>query len=110
MLLEVIATTANDVVTAASHGADRNPSCMIMQTVPINQNALEKLLQAAGERPVTFHRAFDEVKDPEEALALLVHPGTGARQGGRVDYDIDGTLGRQVRRFVDSKTALNHKG
>lgn len=38
----------------------------------INTDALERLLEAAGDRPVTFHRAFDEVPDQEEALATLL--------------------------------------
>jgi len=38
----------------------------------INTDSLEKLLEAAGDRPVTFHRAFDEVPDQEAALATLI--------------------------------------
>ena len=38
----------------------------------IDTEALERLLDAAGDRPVTFHRAFDEVHDQEAALTTLL--------------------------------------
>lgn len=37
----------------------------------IDTDSLERLLEASGDRPVTFHRAFDEVADQETALATL---------------------------------------
>ncbi len=37
--------------------------------------ALERLLAAAGEVPVTFHRAFDRVAEPDRALGELVDLG-----------------------------------
>lgn len=38
----------------------------------IDEDSLQRLLEAADERPVTFHRAFDEAADQEEALSVLV--------------------------------------
>lgn len=38
----------------------------------IDTEALERLLDAAGDLPVTFHRAFDEIADQEEALSTLM--------------------------------------
>lgn len=148
MLLEIIATTADEAVTAVTHGADRvelisafdqgglspsetqitsvldalkkleqtnpNPkmipvhamirphsssfvydkadlSEMVKQIAKmrslgvhafvlgtldahgmIDTSSLERLLEAAGDRPVTFHRAFDEAADQEEALFTLM--------------------------------------
>jgi len=37
--------------------------------------ALRRLVAAAGELPVTFHRAFDETPDAEVALELLIELG-----------------------------------
>ncbi|CAM4292231.1 copper homeostasis protein CutC [Paenibacillus alkaliterrae] len=37
----------------------------------IDTESLQRLLDAAGELPVTFHRAFDEVDDQEEAVITL---------------------------------------
>ncbi|MGM0881702.1 MAG: copper homeostasis protein CutC [Bacillota bacterium] len=38
----------------------------------IDEDSLQRLLEAADERPVTFHRAFDEAADQEEALSVLL--------------------------------------
>lgn len=38
----------------------------------IDEESLQRLLEAADERPVTFHRAFDEAADQEEALHVLL--------------------------------------
>ncbi|RCW48108.1 copper homeostasis protein CutC [Paenibacillus prosopidis] len=38
----------------------------------IDEESLQRLLEAADERPVTFHRAFDEAADQEEALRVLL--------------------------------------
>lgn len=38
----------------------------------IDEDSLQRLLEAADESPITFHRAFDEVPDQEEALNVLV--------------------------------------
>ncbi|WP_141505289.1 copper homeostasis protein CutC [Paenibacillus luteus] len=148
MLLEIIATTADEAVTAVTHGADRvelisafdqgglspseaqitsvlNALNKLEQTIPnhktipvhamirphsksfvygqadlnemvqqiakmrslgvhafvlgtldangmIDTVSMERLLEAAGDRPVTFHRAFDEAADQEEALFTLM--------------------------------------
>ncbi|REE67656.1 copper homeostasis protein [Paenibacillus taihuensis] len=38
----------------------------------VNEEHLGRLLEAAGDVPVTFHRAFDEVRDQSEALETLM--------------------------------------
>ncbi|MDQ8735047.1 copper homeostasis protein CutC [Paenibacillus sp. LHD-38] len=38
----------------------------------IDTGALERLLEAAGDLPITFHRAFDEIADQEDALSTLM--------------------------------------
>lgn len=37
--------------------------------------SLERLVQAAGKKPVTFHRAIDEVENYQEAIKLLISSG-----------------------------------
>ncbi|MCZ8520479.1 MULTISPECIES: copper homeostasis protein CutC [Paenibacillus] len=42
----------------------------------VDEAALERLLDAAGDLSVTFHRAFDEIEDQPAALeTLLIYPG-----------------------------------
>lgn len=38
----------------------------------IDEEQLKRLLSAAGDVPVTFHRAFDEVRDQAQALDILM--------------------------------------
>lgn len=38
----------------------------------VDEPALERLLAAAGDLPVTFHRAIDEARDLEEALEVIL--------------------------------------
>lgn len=42
-------------------------------TIPYEQNI--RLVEAAGNIPCTYHRAFDEVNDPEQSLETLVRCG-----------------------------------
>lgn len=55
---------AQGVVLGALTGAHR-----------VDLEALRDLLDAAAELPVTFHRAFDQVPDPLEALEILGDEG-----------------------------------
>lgn len=41
----------------------------------VDEDALRALVEIAGDRPVTFHRAFDAARDPWEALEALVRCG-----------------------------------
>lgn len=41
----------------------------------LDQFALEKLAQAADEHPWSFHRAFDQCQEPEQALQTLLQAG-----------------------------------
>lgn len=43
----------------------------------IDEGAVSALVDAAGDVPVTFHRAFDSVQDMPEALETLVDLGVG---------------------------------
>ncbi|MCL4156674.1 UNVERIFIED_CONTAM: hypothetical protein GTU68_031204, partial [Idotea baltica] len=41
----------------------------------VNESALTRLVQAAAELPVTFHRAFDRLANPTESLEVLITAG-----------------------------------
>ncbi len=44
----------------------------------VDENALREMVEAVAPKPVTFHRAFDEARDPLEALDAIIRCG-GAR-------------------------------
>lgn len=43
----------------------------------IDRDATRRMLAACGDAPVTFHKAFDETPDLEEALDVLIELGIG---------------------------------
>ena len=56
----------------------------------IDRDAIVRIVRAAGDRPLTFHKAFDDVADPIEALDVLVDLGvarllTSGRRGAAID-------------------------
>ena len=46
-----------------------------MQGGSIQQEFLDMLVEVAGNKPVTFHRAIDEAEDYEEAIRCLIRAG-----------------------------------
>ncbi len=67
----------------------------------IDRDGLKRLVQAAGPAQVTFHRAFDLVGDPLEALEVLVNHGVARllTSGGGVTADAGRALiGRLAER------------
>lgn len=47
----------------------------LLPTGQVDRYCCEQLIQACGERPVTFHRAFDSIKDKERAIDQLIKLG-----------------------------------
>jgi copper homeostasis protein len=59
----------------------------------INIRQLENLVNAAGGKPITFHRAFDETADEDEAVQTLISYGcTRILTSGRADSAVAGKI------------------
>lgn len=56
-------------------GADGVACGCLLEEDRIDTAAMETLLEASAGLPVTFHRAFDRIADPEEAMASLKRLG-----------------------------------
>jgi len=59
---------AEDCARYAAEGADGLVIGVLTPEGDVDEAAMERLLKAAGDLPVTFHRAFDVARDPFEAL------------------------------------------
>jgi copper homeostasis protein len=64
-----------EVETLVSLGVDGVVVGMLDREGHVDQKALADVVRAADGRPVTFHRAFDEVEDPLEEIESLIHAG-----------------------------------
>ncbi len=66
----------------------------------IDWEVIDEQLEAIGDLPVTFHRAFDMCINPEEALEGLVERGVqNILTSGLHQHAIEGLI--ELRRFVD---------
>jgi copper homeostasis protein len=64
-----------DVEAAVDAGADGIVTGLLLNDGRIDKVRLNMLIQAAGSLDVTFHRAFDMLRDPLESLEVLVDSG-----------------------------------
>jgi copper homeostasis protein len=64
-----------DIERAIELGADMVVIGVLDDSMRINEPATRALVRRAGETPVTFHKAFDEIVDQREALESLVDAG-----------------------------------
>ena len=71
---EVLAMEAA-IGRAVDGGADGVVVGALRRDGRIDVRAMERFVKAAGGRPVTFHRAFDETPDPEAGLQTLIELG-----------------------------------
>lgn len=57
----------------------------VTESGEVDSGSVSALVQAAGKAPVTFHRAFDALRNPAEALELLITLGVARllTAGGR---------------------------
>ena len=75
----------------------------------IDREGLKRLVAAAGPVPVVFHRAFDSVVKPIEALEVLMADGVArllTAGGGASAYEGRGVIGRLVRRAGTDLTVI----
>ena len=66
---------ADTVASLVQLGADGVVIGMLDEAGRIDRAAVEEVVQAADGRPVTFHRAFDEVDDPLTEVNSLIRAG-----------------------------------
>jgi copper homeostasis protein len=70
-----IRVMAKDIEHAIDHGAESVVIGALTDDGNVDLDAMVRLIGAAAEVPVTFHRAFDEVRDPLAALDDLLELG-----------------------------------
>lgn len=68
-------TMLEDIRMAKKAGADGLVFGCLCPDGNINLPLMQKLMEASGDTPVTFHRAFDHCRDPYRALDELVSLG-----------------------------------
>jgi len=88
---------AEELKVLKSFGADGFVFGVLRSDKTVNTEACEKLVNLAGKLPCTFHRAFDEVSDPFNALQEIMELGfkrilTSGQQPG-VEQGIDRITG-----------------
>lgn len=96
-----IARMAGEIDAVRDAGADGIVLGVLDMHGRVDRDAVRHLVEAAGPLPVTFHRAFDGVADPEGALETLVDVGVARvlTSGGAASaIDGAGVLERLVRR------------
>ena len=64
-----------DIHAAKKLGADGLVFGCLNPDGDVDMDAMKRLIDAAGETPVTFHRAFDHTKDPLKALEDIISLG-----------------------------------
>ena len=64
-----------DIRTAKELGADGLVFGCLTPEGKVDMEAMKPLMEAAGETPVTFHRAFDHSADPLQALEDIISLG-----------------------------------
>jgi copper homeostasis protein len=64
-----------DIRLLGELGADGFVFGILDEKGKVNQAACELLIQAAGDKPCTFHRAFDASSDLDDSLEKIIHLG-----------------------------------
>ena len=64
-----------DIGTAKEYGADGLVFGCLTPEGDVDMRSMSLLMEAAGDIPVTFHRAFDHARDPFDALEKIVSLG-----------------------------------
>lgn len=72
---EEIEAMVRDIAAARRCGADGLVFGALRPDGSVDKQAMSVLMSAAGDLPVTFHRAFDHARDPFEALEDIISLG-----------------------------------
>ena len=64
-----------DIKVAKDLGADGLVFGCLRADGSVDTESMKRLMEAAGDTPVTFHRAFDHCSDPFEALETIIDLG-----------------------------------
>ena len=64
-----------DIGTAKEYGADGLVFGCLTPEGDVDMRSMSLLMEAAGDIPVTFHRAFDHCRNPHEAMETLIKFG-----------------------------------
>lgn len=64
-----------DIETAIALGADGLVFGCLTPEGEVDMESMKRLMKAAGDTPVTFHRAFDHTRDPFKALEDIIELG-----------------------------------
>lgn len=72
-----LAAMRRDILVARDSGADSVAFGVLRADASVDEDAMGALLEAARPMGVTFHRAFDMVREPAQALEALVRLGIG---------------------------------
>ena len=70
-----IETMLRDIEAARKLGADGIAAGALMPDGTVDLTAMKKIIEASAPLPVTFHRAFDCVRAPFEALEAIIELG-----------------------------------
>lgn len=70
-----LATMQSDIIECRKAGADSIVVGALTPEGDIDLAAMQRLMEAADTLPVTFHRAFDVCRHPEEALEQVIALG-----------------------------------
>jgi copper homeostasis protein len=70
-----IGQTHRDIEEVIAAGADGVVVGALTPNNEIDLSAVREFVAAAGDVPVTFHRAFDQIPDPARALQTLIDAG-----------------------------------
>lgn len=106
---EEIRCMEHDVAAAVANGADGVVIGALLPDGTIDTDTCRRLIDRAGGRNVTFHRAFDLCKNPEQAIETIISLGCNriltSGQSSSAEAGIP-ALERYVRLAADRLTIL----
>jgi copper homeostasis protein len=103
-----VAMMVRSIGSATAAGADGIVTAALTQEGAVEVDAMRTLIAAATGVPVTFHRAFDRVRDPARSLEDIVQLGaTRILTSGGAASAVDGTDAlAQLVRQSDRRVAI----
>lgn len=104
-----LAVMCADIDAAKSLGADRIVTGVLLRDDTVDTSRMKEMVARAAPLPVTFHRAFDVIRNLDSALDTLMGLGVDSvlTSGGH-EYAVDGaaTLARLQRRAGTNLTIM----